>query len=160
VHPAVLASSLVGAAVILAWRVRETKTPVTAPKILIPPLAMSTGFLMFVAPPMRVPWTWGACAFLAGALFFAYPLVRTSELTRVGDVVMLRRSKAFLWILLGLFAVRLVLRTYLDDLISPMQSAAVFFVLAFGMILPWRVSMYRRYRELVAAPPDGEGERA
>lgn len=149
-HPLALSASLAGAAAVLVWRVRETNSPVTARKILLPPLAMSTGFFMFLVPPARVPLTWALGAFVAGALFFAYPLVRMSELTRVGDAVMLRRSKAFLWILLGLVAVRLALRSYVEQLVSPMQTGALFFVLAFGMILPWRVLMYRRYRRLVA----------
>lgn len=142
--------SLAGAAAVLSWRVRETKSPVTAKKILVPPLAMSTGFFMFVVPEARVPISWALGAFAAGALFFAYPLVRTSELARVGDAIMLRRSRAFLWILLGLVAARLVLRSYVEDLVSPMQTGALFFVLAFGMILPWRLLMYRRYRQIVA----------
>jgi len=145
-----LIGSLAGAAAVLTWRVRETQRPVTAAKILVPPLAMSTGFSMFLVPPARVPWTWALGAFLAGAIFFAYPLVRTSELTRVGGAVMLRRSKAFLWILLGLVAVRLALRSYVEALVSPMQTGALFFVLAFGMILPWRLLMYRRYRQIVS----------
>src|SRR5262245_38142461 len=99
-HTLALVTSLAGAAAVITWRVRETKSPVTARKILIPPIAMSTGFFMFVAPPARVPLTWALGAFVAGALFFAYPLVRTSELTRVDGAIMLRRSKAFLWILL------------------------------------------------------------
>jgi membrane protein CcdC involved in cytochrome C biogenesis len=145
-----LLGSLVGAAVMLTWRVRETTRPVTAAKILLPPLAMSTGFLMFLGPPARVPWTWAIGAFLAGAIFFAYPLARTSELSRAGDAIMLRRSRAFLWILLGLLAVRLALRSYVEDLVSPIQTGALFFVLAFGTILPWRVLMYRRYRRILA----------
>lgn len=146
-------ASFAGAAAVLAWRVRETKSPVTARKILLPPLAMSTGFVMFLFPPARVPLVWALGAFAAGALFFAYPLVRTSELTRVGDAVVLRRSKAFLWILLGLVAARFALRSYVEQRVSPMQTGALFFVLAFGMILPWRALMYRRYRRLVAETP-------
>jgi membrane protein CcdC involved in cytochrome C biogenesis len=144
--------SLVGAAAVLTWRVRETQRPVTAKKILIPPLAMSTGFSMFLAPPARVPIPWALGAFLVGAIFFSYPLVYTSELTRVGDDIMLRRSKAFLWILLGLAGVRILARNYVEQVISPMQTGALFFVLAFGMLLPWRITMYRRYRQLAAEP--------
>jgi membrane protein CcdC involved in cytochrome C biogenesis len=150
--PPVLAlSSLVGAAAVLAWRVRESRTPVTARKILIPPLGMSTGLFMFVVPATRIPWTWGLAAFLAGVVFFSYPLIHTSELTRVGGDVMMRRSRAFLWILLGLLALRVALRTYVESLISPMQTGSLFFLLAFGMILPWRLAMYRRYRALVGS---------
>jgi membrane protein CcdC involved in cytochrome C biogenesis len=154
---AVLLGSLAGTAGVLAWRVRETSRPITAARILLPPLGMSTGFLMFVVPAARVPLAWALAAFLTGALVFSYPLVHTSTLTRSGDVVLLRRSKAFLWILIGLVAVRLALRSWVEQLVSPMQTGALFFVLAFGMILPWRAAMLVRYRMLVArAPSPGE----
>ena len=145
---AAVLGSLVGAALVLTWRVRETRAPVTARKILIPPLAMSTGFLMFLAPTAREPWTWALAAFAAGALLFAYPLVLTSELTRQDGAIYLRRSKAFLWILLGLLAIRLALRSWVEQYVSTPQTAGLFFVLAFGMLLPWRITMYRRYRKL------------
>jgi membrane protein CcdC involved in cytochrome C biogenesis len=149
---AVVAMTLLGAAGMLAWRLRETRTPVTTRKILLPPLGMGTGFLMFVAPATRVPWSWGLAAFAAGALFFAIPLARTSKLSRVGDEVLMKRSRAFLWILLGLFAVRLALRTWVEHLVTPAQTGALFFVLAYGMIARWRAGMLLEYRRLVTAP--------
>ena len=106
-HPLlVLAVTLAGAAVMIAWRVRETTTPVTIRKIVIPPLGMSTGLAMFAFPAFRVPWSWAAIAFAVGAALLAWPLARTSQLVRSGDAVVMRRSRAFLWILLGLVAVR------------------------------------------------------
>lgn len=142
--------SLVGAAVVITWRVREGQTPVTARKILLPPLGMSTGFLMFLVPETRVPWAWGLTALLAGALVFAYPLIRMSELRREGERIVLQRSRVFLWILVGLVALRLALRSYVETMVDPLQTGALFFVLAFGMIVPWRVAMYLRYRALAA----------
>ena len=124
-----IVGSLLGAALVVAWRIRETQTPVTAKKLLIPPLGMSTGFCMFLAPQMRVPWVWAACAFAAGALFFSYPLIHTSRLVREGDVVMMQQ--------------------YVEQYVSIPQTAGLFFILAFGMLLPWRVVMFARYRELV-----------
>ena len=147
-HTLTLLGTLIGSSAVLAWRVRETRTPVTARKILVPPLGMSTGFLMFLAPPTRVPVAWGLAAFLAGALLFAYPLVRTSTLARAGDDIVLKRSKAFLWILLGLLAIRLAARDYVEQYIDAVQTGSLFFLLAFGMLLPWRVAMYLRYRAL------------
>ncbi|HEX7672006.1 MAG TPA: cytochrome c biogenesis protein CcdC [Polyangiaceae bacterium] len=146
--PAVALASLVGAGAVLAWRLRETQRPVTARKIIIPPLGMSTGLLMFAYPPTRVPIHWAVTAFLIGAVVFSYPLIHTSTLTRRGDVIMLERSKAFLWILLGLVAVRLVARSYVEDYVDPLQTGALFFLLAFGMIVRWRVSMFLAYRAL------------
>ena len=62
---------------------------------------------------------------------------------------MMRRSRAFLWILLGLLAVRIALHEYVAEFITPRQTAAVFFVLAFGMILRWRTSMLLQFRRLL-----------
>lgn len=144
--------ALLGLAAMLAWRVRETRSPVSTRKIVAPPLGMSTGFLMFLAPAARVPWTYASAAFALGAFVLSVPLARTSRLVRDGDVILMRRSKAFLWILLGLFIVRWLLRAYVERVLSPMQTGGIFFILAFGMILRWRAAMLVSYLRLRAAP--------
>ncbi len=157
VHPAVLAiASLVGAIPLLLWRVREARAPVSARSIVLPPLGMSTGFAMFLAPAARIPWSWAGAAFLAGAVVLSYPLARTSRLTRAGAEIVMRRSRAFLWILLGLVAVRFALRAYVEQLVTPVQTGAVFFVLAFGMILRWRAEMLVQYLRLRRTAPEAE----
>jgi membrane protein CcdC involved in cytochrome C biogenesis len=144
--------TLLGAAVMIAWRYRESSTPVSTRKIVAPPLGMSTGFLMFLAPAARIPWSYATGAFAVGALVFSIPLARTSRLVRRGDVVLMQRSSAFLWILLGLVAVRLLLRTWVETVVTPIQTGALFFVLAFGMVVRWRVAMLLAYRRLRAEP--------
>jgi membrane protein CcdC involved in cytochrome C biogenesis len=146
-----LVATLVGGAAVLVWRIRETQRPVTAAKILVPPLGMTTGFCMFFAPQTRVPFAWGLAAFLAGVMFLSYPLVRTSTLTRTGDAVLLKRSRAFLVILLALVAVRLAARSWVEQYVDALQTGSLFFLLAYGMLLPWRIVMYLRYRALVRA---------
>ena len=141
-------SSIAGFVAVMAWRIREGRTAVTIRKIVIPPLGMATGFCMFIAPAFRVPLVWAAVAFLTGALILAYPILRTSRLTLDGDAVMMRRSGAFFVILVVLAVVRMLARGYLDTVISVEQTAALFFVLAFGMILRWRASMFFEYRKL------------
>jgi membrane protein CcdC involved in cytochrome C biogenesis len=132
----------------MAWRVRETQRPVSARSIVLPPLLMSTGFCMFLRPEFRVSWVWAAAAFVVGALVLSYPLLRTSRLALEGDTVVMRRSRAFLLILIGLVAVRFVLRDYLGQVLPVAQTAAVFFILAFGMIVRWRAWMLVEYRRL------------
>ncbi|RMH21656.1 MAG: cytochrome c biogenesis protein CcdC [Gemmatimonadetes bacterium] len=141
---------VVGGAAIIAWRIQETRRPVTPVKILAPPLGMATGFGMFVVPAMRVPLSWALIALVAGALFLAVPLVRSSSLEDRDGVVMMRRSPGFLLILLGLLAVRLALEDVIGHVVSPLQTAALFYLAAFGMIVRWRVTMYLRYRALKA----------
>jgi membrane protein CcdC involved in cytochrome C biogenesis len=103
---------------------------------------------MFVARAFRIPWSWGVAAFLLGVFVFAYPLLATTRLTREGDVIMMQRSRAFIYILLGLAAVRLALRDYVGSIMSAPQTAGLFFILAFGMIVRWRSAMLVEYREL------------
>ena len=55
-----------------------------------------------------------------------------------------------LLILLGLLVLRLLLHNYIGHLLPPRQTAALFFVLAFGMILRWRVGMFLRFRRLTS----------
>jgi membrane protein CcdC involved in cytochrome C biogenesis len=155
-HPLVtVAASLFGAAAMIAWRFRETSRPITLRRIVAPPLGMSTGLAMFVAPSARVPLTWAAAAFLLGAVVLAIPVAHASRLVRRGDAILLERSRAFLWILLGLVAVRFALRTWVEHVLSPIQTASLFFLLALGMIVRWRVAMLLAYRRLcrpLAAP--------
>jgi membrane protein CcdC involved in cytochrome C biogenesis len=142
------AASLVGAGGVIAWRLHETRRPVTVRGIVLPPLGMSTGFAMFAAPQMRFPFAWGLVAFLVGAGILAIPLAHTSRLERDGTKVVMRRSPAFLAILLVLVAIRFAARSYIDRFISPLETGALFFVLAFGMILRWRIGMLLEYRRL------------
>jgi membrane protein CcdC involved in cytochrome C biogenesis len=153
-------TSVIGAAAVMAWRVREGRTAVTARKIIIPPLGMATGFCMFLAPPFRVPWLWAGCAFLLGATALAYPLLRTSRLVRAGNDIMMKRSNAFFLVVIVLALIRIFARTWLDRFIDIRQTAALFFVLAFGMILHWRLRMYLQYRELTSSQHASPGTQA
>ena len=148
-----LLASLFGACAVLIWRVHEGRSVVTARKILIPPLGMSTGFCMFFAPQCRIPLSWGIGAFLLGATALAYPLLRTSRLTRVGPNVMMQRSKAFFLVIIVLAIVRTAAHSYFDRFLSITQTGAIFFVLAFGMILHWRIRMYHQYLEITSTEP-------
>ena len=143
-------AALIGTLAILAWRVRESRRPVSLRSLIIPPLGMSTGFSMFAMPAFRIPWTWGLAAFVLGALVFAYPLVSSPQLTVEDGLIMMRRSRWFLVVILGLAAVRLGLREYVSSIISVQQTAGLFFVLAFGMIVRWRTTLLLEYRHLTA----------
>ena len=143
--------SLIGLAGVMAWRIREGRSAVTMRKIVMPPLGMSTGFCMFLAPAFRVPWAWAAIAFLAGAILLAWPLLATSRLVRDGEAIMMQRSGAFFGVVVALAAIRFLARGYLDTVMSIEQTGGLFFILAFGMIARWRLKMLMEYRTLTAA---------
>src|SRR5665213_1413593 len=145
--------SLVGACAVLIWRVHEGRSVVTARKILIPPLGMATGLCMFLSTQCRVPLSWAIGAFLLGATALAYPLLRTSRLVRVGPNIMMQRSKVFFLVIIVLAIVRIAAHSYFDRFLSITQTGALFFVLAFGMILHWRVRMYHQYLQITSTEP-------
>ena len=135
---------------VLVWRVRETRSAVTLKKIVIPPLGMATGFSMFVAPAFRIEWAWAGLAFLAGATLLAWPMLLTTRLERQADVVMMKRSSAFLVVILALAAIRFAAHSYFDRVMTVQQTGGLFFVLAFGMIVVWRGKLLWDYRRLMA----------
>ena|SRR5215831_5513895 len=139
-----------GAVAVIIWRLRETRTAVSLRKIIIPPLGMATGFSMFADSAFRVPWTWGLIAFLTGAIVLAWPLLLTTRLELQGATVRMKRSSAFLLVILVLAAIRFFARGYFDTILTAQQTAGIFFILAFGMIVIWRVKMLVDFRRLTA----------
>jgi membrane protein CcdC involved in cytochrome C biogenesis len=142
--------SLGGLVAVTMWRLREARTPVSLKKILIPPLGMATGFSMFVVPAFRIPWAWAGLAFAIGALALAWPLLLTTRLERQGEAIMMKRSSAFLAVILVLAVIRFAARGYFDTILTTQQTAGVFFILAFGMIVIWRAKMLMDFRRLTA----------
>jgi membrane protein CcdC involved in cytochrome C biogenesis len=151
--------SIAGAVAVMLWRIRETRVPVSTNTIVLPPLGMATGFSMFIMPAFRVPWSWGIASFLIGVAALAYPLIRTSRLVCEGNVVTVQRSNTFLAIVIVLAGVRIAAHGYLDTVLTVQQTAALFFVLAFGMILRWRTQMFLEYRALIRKGPGASAER-
>jgi membrane protein CcdC involved in cytochrome C biogenesis len=147
--PSILVS-LAGLVAVTMWRLREARTAVSLRKIVIPPLGMATGFSMFLVPAFRIPWAWAALAFAIGAVALAWPLLLTTRLERQGDAVMMRRSSAFLAVILVLAAIRFAARGYFNTILTGQQTAGVFFILAFGMIVIWRAKMLMDFRRLSA----------
>jgi membrane protein CcdC involved in cytochrome C biogenesis len=137
-----------GALGVLAWRLREARRPVSARSIVLPPVMMSTGLAMFGVPQFRVPMIWAAAALLVGATVLAQPLVRATRLERDARHVRMRASRGFVFVLIALALARLLLRDSIDGLVSPAQTASLFYLMAFGMIVRWRLGMWRRYRAL------------
>ncbi len=138
---------------VIVIRLRAARKPTNAKKILIPPIGMSTGFLMFVAPITRVPFAYALVALFVGVLF-SIPLIATSKLKRHDEQIYLKRSPAFIVVLLVLLVIRISLHGYIEKYITIPQTGGIFFILAFGMLLPWRIVMYIKYRNFLKSAGD------
>lgn len=128
-------------------RLRAQKKPVSTKKILIPPFAMSTGALMFLFEEFRVAPLQIAEAVGIG-LLFSIVLIATSKFEIRNDAVYMKQSKAFPFILVGLLILRVVLKLLFSDSLDVGELAGMFFLLAFAMILPWRIGMLVKYKRL------------
>ncbi|OCA83735.1 hypothetical protein A8F95_12065 [Bacillus wudalianchiensis] len=128
-------------------RMKAAKKPTSANKIMLPPLFMSTGALMFVLPEFRVTPSELLEAVVVGMLF-SILLIKTSNFEIRDDDIYLKRSKAFPIILMSLLIIRIVGKVVLSSTIHLGQLSGMFFILAFSMIVPWRIAMYRQYRSL------------
>lgn len=141
-----------GVAVFMAFmaffiRMKAAKKPATVKKIILPPIFMSTGLFMFLYEPAQISFIQVFEALTIG-LFFSLFLVRTSKFEIKNDQVYLKKTKAFLFILIGLLMVRLVLKYIFSFYIDSIHLSGMFFILAYGMILPWRISMFIGFKKL------------
>ncbi|MCA1053639.1 cytochrome c biogenesis protein CcdC [Rossellomorea aquimaris] len=132
---------------VLFIRMKAQKKPVSAKKIILPPIFMSTGALMFLFPIFRVTLGELLEALTVGMLF-SLLLIKTSKFEIRDNDIYLKRSKAFAFILIGLLLIRIVAKSILSTTIDYGALSGMFWILAFGMIVPWRIAMYVQYRKL------------
>ncbi|WP_429713041.1 CcdC family protein [Bacillus rhizoplanae] len=128
-------------------RLKSAKKPVSLKKIILPPIFMSTGACMYILPEFRLTTSEIWEAVIVG-LFFSIFLIKTSKFEIRGKDIYLIPSKAFIFILVGLLAVRIGMKEYLSQSIDLGQLSGMFFLLAFAMIVSWRIGMYRSFMRL------------
>lgn len=128
-------------------RLKAAKKPTSVKRIILPPLMMSTGALMFIFPVFHIQWIQVLEAILVGIVFSIF-LIRTSKFEIKNQEIYLIPSKSFVIILFGLLAVRIVAKLILGSTISLGETGAMFFLLGFGMIFTWRLAMLYQYLQL------------
>lgn len=138
-------------------RMKAAKRPATARKIILPPIFMSTGALMFIFPMFRVELLQVFEALAVGMLF-SILLIKTSKFEIRDNDIYLKRSKAFMYILVGLLIVRLAAKMILSSTIDVGELGGMFWILAFGMIVPWRIAMFIEFKKLYRQLHDGIGK--
>ncbi|SDH01101.1 Membrane protein CcdC involved in cytochrome C biogenesis [Alteribacillus persepolensis] len=139
--------AFVMAVIAMIVRMKAIKKPATEKKIILPPLFMSTGFLMFLYEPTHISAIQFFEAFSVG-LLFSVLLIKTSQFEVKESDIYMKRSKAFVFLLFGLLIARVVFKIIIGDSINIEELAAMFFILAYGMIIPWRIYMLIAFRKM------------
>ncbi|WP_088072441.1 CcdC family protein [Gottfriedia luciferensis] len=132
---------------VIVIRIKAAKKPTNLKKIILPPIFMSTGAFMYLVPEFRLTGSEVLEAIFIG-MFFSLFLIKTSKFEIINNEIYLKRSKAFIFILLGLLVVRIIMKLYLSSSIDVSQLSGMFFLLAFSMIVPWRLAMYKSYTKM------------
>ena len=128
-------------------RSKAAKRPVSVKTIILPPIFMSTGALMFMFEEFRVSPLQIVEAIAIGMLF-SIILIRTTNFEIRDKEIFIKRSKAFAYILFGLLIIRLIGKLLLSNTIHIGEIGGMFWILAFGMIVPWRIAMLVKYKKL------------
>ncbi|TDM21770.1 cytochrome c biogenesis protein CcdC [Macrococcoides canis] len=142
-----LVALFMGVAVIVV-RMKAQNYPTNIKKIILPPFFMSTGALMYIFPYFRLTTMEMIEAVFVG-MFFSVFLIFTSNFEVKDNKIYMKRSKLFPLILITLLVIRSVMKFFLSSAIHPGELAGMFFLLAFSMIVPWRIAMYIKYKKIL-----------
>lgn len=137
-------------------RSKSAKRPVSVKSIILPPVFMSTGALMFIFEEFRVAPLQIVEAIVVGMLF-SLILIKTTNFKMHDTDIYMKRSKAFPFILFGLLSIRLIGKLVLSSSIDIAELGGMFWILAFGMIVPWRIAMLIKFKNLERQVINQEG---
>jgi membrane protein CcdC involved in cytochrome C biogenesis len=139
------------AALVLWRRTRSMYRPIRGSgiRLLIPLLFMLPGVTLLLNPNVNEPaWAFGA-AFALG-IMFSIPLIWTTNYeVRADNLIYAQKNWGFIAVFLGIVIIRFALRQELSD-IDPKGIMALFMMVAFGYIIPWRVVSFIKFRRLVS----------
>ena len=135
---------------VMIVRLRSQKKPINEKKIIIPPIAMSTGALMFIFEEFRVAPIQILEASALG-IVFSLLLIATSKFEIRDQDIYMKRSKAFIFILVGLLILRIILKLIFSNSLDVGELGGMFFILAWSMIIPWRLAMLVQFKKLKKA---------
>lgn len=129
------------------YRVKASKRPATIKRMIIPPLMMGTGSLMFLFPVFHISLQQTIQAIMVGVLCSLF-LIRTSRFKIEHEKIYLIPSKAFIYILIGLFILRTIFKIMIGQTIPFGETSGIFYILALSMITTWRLTMLFQFIKL------------
>ena len=138
------------AALVLWRRTRSMYRPIRGKgvRLLLPLLFMLPGLSLFLNPIGSVPtWAYGI-AFAVG-MVLSIPLIWTTNYeVREDNLIYAQKNWGFIVAFLGVLIIRFVLRQELVS-IEPMGRLALFMMVAFGYLIPWRFVSFLKFRRVL-----------
>src|SRR5699024_6426412 len=128
-------------------RMRASEKPASIKKIILPPLFMSTGALMFLFPMFRLQFSDVLEALLVG-IFFSFFLIKFSRFEIKNNKIYLIPSKAFIFILFGLLILIIIIKLIIGSNILFVEISGMFLLLGFEMTFTCRIAMLIKYLKL------------
>lgn len=137
------------AALVLWRRTRSMYRPIRGSgiRLLIPILFMLPGasliFNLNAGEPM---WVYGAA--LGLGIVFSVPLIWTTNYeVREDNQIYSKKNWGFVAAFVGIVLIRFLLRQELSGM-DPQEKLAVFMMVAFGYIIPWRIVSFIKFRRV------------
>jgi len=137
-------------AILVLWRrTRSMYRPIRGNgiRLLIPLLFIIPGLSLIINPNVNEPaWAFGI-AFGLGVIF-SIPLIWTTNYeVREDNFIYSKKNWGFIAAFIGIVIIRFALRQELSDL-DPQGKTALFMLVAFGYIIPWRVFSFIKFRRV------------
>lgn len=131
-------------------RFKNTQKPVKGKMaLMMPAIGMAMGFSMFINEALRPTMEQVIISIVLGALF-SIVLIQTSKFEVKEGQIFLQRSKWFAMGIFGLLFLRMGMKFFLTGSmeLDAGQMSGSFFVMAYFMILPWRLGMLYNYTKI------------
>lgn len=146
----VIVSTLVAgvmAVTMIFIRAKAARRPTSIKRLILPPLFMSTGALMFVFPMFHVS-IYQLIESVGMGVFSSIFLIRTSNFKIHESDIYLVPSKAFIVIISSLLVIRIAVKLVIGQVIAFGELSGMFYLLALGMIVSWRLAMVFKFMKI------------
>lgn len=139
---------IIGVAILVIWRrYRSMHRPIkgSGARLIYPMFFMLPGlFLMFNPKVHAEGWEWLVAALLG--IILSIPLIWLTDYEMREDRhIYVKKNMGFIFAFVAILAIRFFLRDYMN-MLDPETKSALFMMVAFCYIIPWRVASYWKFR--------------
>jgi membrane protein CcdC involved in cytochrome C biogenesis len=138
------------AALVLWRRTRSMYRPIRGSglRLLVPIMFLVPGLSLILNSGLLVPmWAYGLA--LGLGMVLSIPLIWTTNYeVREHNLIYAKKNWGFVFAFVGIVLFRLLLRKELTG-IDPQGKLALFMMVAFGYIIPWRIVSFLKFRRLL-----------